>query len=283
MSTPLRPHYRLALYALAGGLWNSAAQDPAAAQSPVSAVVQVNREVEIGATTLYRGYKESFPAGVAGGDSENGWTLGVEAQARWTGDVGPAHHLFAALQVAYNGGNLDYRGSVFGTNTPLTFRSGLTNTLVRAEAGKGFAVTPRLLVTPVAQMGYQVWNRNFGSGQTEDYRTLTAGVGLRADYAVTQRLVVSGNMGVAGMIDPQITFNYANSYAAALAARPLYQGGLGADYALTGHFHLSADAWVSRYGYGRSVDVVTTERGRIFEPASSTTDSLLQLAVAYAF
>ncbi|MDB5460714.1 MAG: hypothetical protein JWO72_2455 [Caulobacteraceae bacterium] len=246
-------------------------------------VVQANREIGVGFSALYRDYRESFPAGTPGRDREGGWTPGVAAGASWMGDAGGLRNLYGSIRVTYNAGNQNYRGSLFGSDTALEFRSGLANTTVTAQLGKGFLVSPRLLITPAATFGYQLWNRDLGPGQTEDYRTFMAGAAVRADYQAARRLVLRGQLGLAETVDPRITFRYQHSYGTALAARPVYQAGAGLDYALTARFHLSADAQVSRYGYGRSRNLATLEKGLIFEPASTTTDSQLQLGLAYAF
>jgi hypothetical protein len=255
----------------------------APARAQTLPVVQANREVEVGVSTLYHSYQESFPPGAQGRDREGGWSPGVAAAASWMGDLGPVQQLYASARVAYDNGHDAYRGSVFASNEPLNFQNGLANTLVQAELGKGLLVSPRLLITPTAQFGYQLWNRDLGPGQGEDYRTFTAGAALHADFAATGRLVLRGQLSLAEEIAPHITFDYARAYGADLGARPVYGAGAGLDYALTRRFHLSADAAVSRYGYGRSPALFTTERGAIFEPASTTTDARLQAGLAYAF
>jgi hypothetical protein len=256
---------------------------PAHAQTQTPAVVQANREAEIGVSTLYRSYQESFPPGTAGRDREGGWTPGVAAAASWMGDLGAVQRLYGAVRFAYNNGHENYRGSVFNSSEPLNFQPGLADTAVTAELGKGFLVSPRLLVTPAARAGYQLWNRNLGPGQGEDYRTFTAGGAVHADFAATSRLVLRGSLGLEEEIGPHITFDYLHSYGADLGARPVYEAGAGLDYRLTRRLHLSADAALSRYGYGRSAALATAERGTIFEPASTTTDARLQAGLAYAF
>jgi hypothetical protein len=255
----------------------------APARAQTLPVIQANREIGIGFSTLYRDYRESFPAGTPGRDREGGWTPGVAAAASWMGDLGALRNLYGAVGVAYHAGAQNYRGSLFGSDTGLDFRSGLANTTVKAELGKGFLVSPRLLITPAATVGYQLWNRDLGPGQSEDYRTFMAGAAVRADYQMARRLVLRGQLGLAETVDPRITFRFQHSYGAALAARPVYRAGAGLDYALAARFHLTADAQVSRYGYGRSRNLATLEKGLIFEPASTTTDSQLQLGLAYAF
>ncbi len=246
-------------------------------------MIQANREAQIGVTALDQAYREYFPPGVAGRDRENGWAPGVAASARWMGDVAGLKTVYVAASVTYNGGQQDYHGSVFATDTPLDFRSGLANTLVQAELGKGFMLSPRLVITPAAAFGWSLWRRDLGPSQIEDYEGFTAGAMMHADYAATQRLVLRAAAGVAEEIAPRITFNYAHGYTTDLAARAAYQASLGADYALTRRLHLSADAAWSTFSYGRSAVVQTLERGRIFEPASTTTDARLQAALAYAF
>jgi hypothetical protein len=257
------------LWAIGAACALTALSGPAPAQT--LAVVQVNREAAIGVSTLYRTYQESFPPGTLGRDRESGWTPGIAASASWMGDAGPVQRLYGSLRFAYN------------SSEPLNFQPGLANTAVTAELGKGFLLSPRLLITPAAQAGYQLWNRNLGPSQGEDYRTFTAGGAVHADFAATPRLVLRASLGLAEEIAPHIAFNYQHSYGADLGARPVYEAGAGLDYRLTGRLHLSADAALSRYGYGRSPALAAGDRGAIFEPASTTTDARLQAGVAYAF
>jgi hypothetical protein len=261
----------------------AALSSPAPAQTQTLAVVQANREAEIGVSTLYRAYQESFPPGALGRDREGGWTPGVAAAASWMGDLGPVQRLYGSLRFAYNNGHENYRGSVFNSSEPLNFQPGLADTAITAELGKGFLLSPRLLITPAAQAGYQLWNRNLGPGQGEDYRAFTAGGAVHADFAATPRLVLRASLGLAEEIAPHITFDYLHPYGADLGARPVYEAGAGLDYRLTRRLHLSADAALSRYGYGRSPALAAGDRGTIFEPASATTDTRLQAGLAYAF
>ncbi len=265
--------YPLLLLTIVGALATSAAAQD---------LVQSNRILEIGADSLYRSYQENFPAGVAGHDREGGTVGGVQGRASWMGDVGGLRNLYLSVQGAYDSGQTNYRGTVFNTNTPLNGRNGLANGRVRVELGKGFRLSSRLILTPVFQTGFQRWERDL-PGSTELYDRPTVGAGLRADYALASRWTLKAHASVAEMISPQITFQYAHDYTTPLGARAVYEGGLGVDYALTARWRLTAEADASRYGYGQGPVVSTVEHGRIFEPASTTTDAGLRAGLAYGF
>src|SRR5665213_947493 len=129
----------------AGALAALSGPAPAQTQAQTPAVVQANREAEIGLSILYRAYQESFPPGALGRDREGGWTPGIAAAASWMGDAGPVQRLYGSLRFAYDNGHENYRGTVFNSSEPLNFQPGLADTAITAELGKGFLLSPRLL------------------------------------------------------------------------------------------------------------------------------------------
>jgi hypothetical protein len=254
-----------------------------AAEDPDSAVIQANREAGLAASALSKSYKEFFPTGALGADKENGWTGGVAGHVSWMGDLGGVSMAYASAEASVDSGHLDFHGTLFNSNTPLNFRSGLTQAAGRIELGKGFAVARGLVLTPVLQGGYQWWDRNLRVNQREVYRMFLAGAAVHADYAATSRLVLRGRLGAAEMVSPHIDFDFATHHGADLRARAVYQGSLGVDYAVSRLFHLFAEAEVQHYRFGRSDVVQTIELGPILEPNSRTNDLQLQLGAAYAF
>jgi hypothetical protein len=257
----------------AGGAW---------AQSD-DALLAANRELSVGAIGFHRSYKEFYAPGSVGYDRESGWTAGGQASASWMGRLGPLPRAFAAVEGDAERGALTYRGTEFNSTIPLTFASGLTNARLRAEIGEGFRLGERVLVTPMLEGGYLWWRRDLGPGQVEDYAAGFVGAGVRADVALAPRLVARGRLAAATTVSPGVTLNYAQSYAAPLGERPLYEASLGLHYAATRRMRLYASAEAERYGFGQSPTISTVERGRVYEPTSHTTDLRIGAGLAYGF
>lgn len=258
---------------------------PAAAQtSPAAAfpVVAVNRQVALGFDGFHKAYKEVFPAGSVNHDKEEGWTPGLVFKLSGMKDFPAARHVYGSIEFSFDRGLLDYNGAVLSTGAPLRLQSGMTDNRLRAELGKGVLLTPRLMLIPVVQVGYQQWNREPTRDLSEDYESYILGAAVRADYALTPRLVGRARIGLAETFSPSIDINLDRTYPARLGMRPVYQASLGLDYALGRRLHLFTEADVDHYSFGRSVGV-DTSFGRLFEPASRTTDLHLRAGVGYSF
>jgi len=165
---------------------------------------------------------------------------------------------------------------------------------ISAEVGKGFFVlSDRAILIPLFQGEYRHWNRTVPGGFSpmEDYVYFAAGLGVRGDYAVTDRLALTGKIGWEYMIDPtnQTAANPSFSKPSnllSLGARPIYQVSVGADYHLTEHIHAVLELDYSRFSFGQSPPVyyfINTRRYYELEPPSLTNDLLGQLGIAWSF
>jgi hypothetical protein len=259
------------------------AQDYASQGNATPAVVSVNREFYAAFDGQDTNYKETLPADVPGHDREQGWTPGFGVGARWMGQAFGVDNVFASIDYHRQSGNLTYIGTISGTNTPLDATSGLITNDVVGELGRGFLISPRLLITPVIQAGYHSWHRNLGAGNTEDYSHVLLGAAVRADYALTPRMVASLRLGVAGMIDPKIDIHYQGDYNQGLGGSAVLQAGGKIDYALTPQVHIFAAADAQHFSYGRSKGSPFGTDQIIFEPDSTTTQLVVGGGVAYAF
>jgi hypothetical protein len=194
-------------------------------------------------------------------------------------------HIYGAINFRYDTGNITYTGST-QAGQPVSQTNGLTQKDLRIELGKGFLLNDRLIVIPVFQLGYHVWNRDLVS-YYEDYSNFYVGAAVHIDYAVTSRLVARFRGGVATTASPQIYFGN-DEVTTPLGVRPVYQLGGGLDYALTDHLHLTADADFSHYSYGEGpyYYIYAPESGEFTsfrEPNSATNDLYVEVGVAYSF
>ena len=248
------------------------------------AAVSVDREVYGAVDGMSSDYKEHFPAGSTGHDREHGWTPGFGVGSRWMGNVFGVPDVYTSLDFHYQRGNVAYVGSDFLTGAPVRQSSGLTTIDVTGEIGRGFLLSPRLVVIPLLQIGYHRWERGLTQTQDEDYDHVFFGAGVRANYTISPSLVGTLRLGVAGMIDPRIDVRDQGSTDLPLGGAPVYQAGGKLDYALTRRIHVFTAADLTHFDYRRSPDSATDAAGQlIFEPSSTTTNIVVSGGVAYGF
>lgn len=241
-------------------------------------VVNVNNEVGVSFSELIKNYKEFIPDNAPAHDRENGAVRGFAVSGSIMRNLGQISNVYASVNFRYSKGNIAYNGATLVGNVPLMMDSGLVQKSLRFELGRGFLVTPRLLIIPVFQYGYQAWNRDIGYQET--YTESYMGGAVHVDYALTPRLVGRLRAGIASTVGPHITIvDEDDTSNGSLGIRPVYQLGGGFDYALTQRIHLTADADYSHYSFGRTTDF----RDGTFEPSSSTNDLYVEGGVAYHF
>jgi len=255
------------------------------------AVVNVNNEVGIAFSELFKHYKENFGPSSSAYDREDGGAPGFAVSGSIMRDIGSVKNLYASLVFRFNSGSIAYTGSL-QDGSPFNGTSDLQQKDLRLELGKGVLVTPSLLITPVFQYGYHVWNRALpapsgGTGYSEDYTNSYIGGAVHLDYALTPRLVTRLRAGIATTVNPEIYISDDN-ITQSLGVRPVYQIGGGVDYALTPRLHLTTNVDFSHYSYGASEAEVTgvTEDGHYtttHEPDSATNDLYVEFGVAYRF
>ncbi len=228
-------------------------------------------------------------------DSEQGWVPGFGARASTMFNAFGVENIYASVRYNYNNGNTSYQGR--SVNYPYASISESSGEIVNnagVEIGKGFLLlSGRAMVIPLVQAGYHSWDRLIPGGFSpeEVYTYFSAGVGVRGNYALTDRVVLSGKIGWEYMIGAadQTSANPFFSKPAnrlTLGARPIYEVSVGADYRLTEHLHTFLQADYSRFGFGQSAPAYYTvgaQQRYEFEPSSETDNLLVQLGVAWTF
>ena len=250
---------------------------------PAPAVTAINREVWASFDEQDTQYKEFFPASVPGHDRETGWTPGVGIGARWMGTMLNIPNVYTAIDFHHQSGSVRYVGVYFATDSPLTGTVGLTTDDVTGELGRGFLLTPSVLLTPVLQAGYHTWHRTITSTEIENYGHTELGVALRLDGAITPRLVGTMHLGIAGMLQPNIDIHFHGNYPLGLGSSAIEQAGAKLDYRLTPNLHLFTAADLTHFSYGASKDTPYSQGGFIFEPDSATSHVVLSAGVGWGF
>lgn len=255
------------------------------AQADDLPVVNVNNEIGIAADAMLQNYQEHGPTGVD--DSESGWLPGLQAKFTTMFDALGISNLYAAARYTYHSGTLGYNGAFLGGG-PATGNSGATVNNVDVELGKGFLLSRDLLLTPFVQGGYRDWQRDLQmpGGYNENYSNGYMGVGLRGDYALTDRLVFTGRLGAAETLGAAMTASggaLATSGIGpmnfALGDTALLQAGIGADYLLANRIHLYGGLDYTHFGFGQS----GVNGAGFYEPSSTTSDFSIRIGFAFGF
>ncbi len=218
-------------------------------------VVNVNREIGIAATAMIQNYTEHDGAGNTL-DTQSGTLPGLEGKITTMVDALGISNLYAGVRYGYSGGSFGYNGATIG-GTPLHSNSNDSINNVSVELGKGFLFSPNLMLIPFIQGGYHDWQSDLQGpgGYNEDHSNGFLGFGVRGDYALNTRLVLTGRLGWAETVGGS-----ANASGGALAAEgygpmnfalgdtPLLQAGIGADYLLANRIHLYGGLDYTHFG-----------------------------------
>lgn len=180
-----------------------------------------------------------------------GWVPGFQFDASSMIDLGRVHNLYASALFRLGSGTRNYKHASSYTSSygQDSWRMGggedARSTYTRGEIGKGFLfLNDKALVTPFVQGGYDSYGYSSFGGQNAFF----VGLGLNADYALTDRLVLRGRFGWAEILD---TTTYRVSKP---ATRPRWEGGLGVDYRMTRHWHLTGGGDYAYTSYGHDSD-----------------------------
>ncbi|MBN3867180.1 hypothetical protein [Gluconobacter kondonii] len=265
---------RLSFRLLLSSLGFCAGLAPLAAFADPAPVIAVNREIGLSMTGTFRNSVSGNSSHMtqSGGsgryafteDSASasryrtiGWAPGFQADASVMFNAFGIENLYGALHFSLEDGQRNYKShyrSYSSNSAPYGFSAGgndsSNGTDNRGEIGKGFLLlSDSLLLTPFIQGGYVTSGSDgdFGYGSGRYF----AGAGLKADYALTSRLVLRGRFGWAEVLNSGISYNN--------QPRPLWEGGLGMDYRMTQRLHLTAGGDYSyiSYGHDRNVESST--------------------------
>lgn len=224
---------------------------PVAARAQSLPVVNVNNEIGLAADVMLQDDNYDHLPGSGPSAQFSGWQPGLEAKASAMQDVLGISNLYAAVRFNFNDG-----GSSIGPTPPYAgVYNRVTNNL-GVEFGKGFLISNDFLLTPFIQGGYTNLQSSLGdfTGTTTNGYV---GLGLRGDYALTNRLVLTGRLGWAetlgGSINDsfQLGPDFQRSYTLNYGDMPMWQAGIGLDYVLFSHVHLYGGVDYTEYGLAR--------------------------------
>ncbi len=203
---------------------------PLAARAQSLPVVNVNNEIGLAADVMLQDQEDHYLPGNGPSPELSGWQPGLDAKASVMKDLWGISNVYAALRFAFNNGE-----SSISPSPPYAGTYNRQTENLDVELGKGFLITDRLLLTPFIQGGYT----NFQSSDFNATDTTTngfVGLGLRGDYALTERLVVTGRLGWAETVGGNL--NTPANYNFGYGDGPMWQAGIGLDYLVYSHIHL---------------------------------------------
>lgn len=189
--------------------------------------------------------------------------------------------------IGYASGDTHYEGHSLSTGAPMTDTTHNNILSVRGDLGYAVVDNPNELLAPQVEFGYHAWTRHIdGTGQEEKYTHMQVGLGLRAYYALTNRLVVNAAAFVGKTLDPRIS-GTAVFYADAqgLGEATYRRAAVGVDYRLGDAWHLGLAADYQIWRYGHSAPFVVGYNNASYccmvEPDSRTVQTTYLLSVGH--
>jgi predicted porin len=257
--------------------------------SPQDMVVRVNSEIGLSVSGLFQFYQESFDRGPAL-DRETGGTPGFDLKATHMFNAYGIDNFYAGLHYSFNDGTVTYHA---GDGDAFREPAGQIINQVNLEAGRGYFLSSRLLLLPEFQIDYRNWQRSVPNGVSpqETYSYVAPGLALRATYAATEKLALTGKLGWEYTIAPTdaAAANPGLGIPATslrLGNRSIWQVNAGADYALSARVHVFGDLDYQHIDFGHSPTSffgTPYGLGGIAEPNSTTDDLLLKLGLGFSF
>lgn len=268
-------------------------------------ILRANNQISVdfAATNMdYREYNEP-PAGGVGLpsplpqgaviNSEKGWVPGVAVTGSYMSDCSSSFfsNIYLYGRGTYLSGHTDYYNNtaLVAARDPAKMWDG------DFRLGKGFLVSPNVMLTPYIGAGVHSWDRTIVAVPTgaffEKYSHGYAGAGLLLQFAPTRGVVLAAYGFGGGTFSSQMNFDPTTAANLALVG-PNHTYGLGnsaivkaggsIDYALTDNWHLNAgiDYTAFRYGASRQelLPAFTT-----YEPPSRTSNITVTTGIGYSF
>jgi hypothetical protein len=227
-------------------------------------VIQSNREIGVSFSPSYIAYNEYSGGGVL--DSEHGLISGIGVKATGVFNALKLTNLLLGATYDFNDGASSHCCLSLTTNggISLNYAAPFRSNDLSFWLGKGFMLTPKLLVTAEPEAEYREWLRLLPAGTydtREDYTFWAPGFAVGAGFNPVSSLVIRGKAGFEYTVSPA-NAGGGNPNAAVpvppvdMILRPhsLWQFQGGEDWAITRALHTYADAGYSRFGFGASVN-----------------------------
>ena len=210
-------------------------------------------------------------------DTEKGWVPGFGLKVSVMGNLWLGNDYLEA-EFSRSDGHTRYVGSLIGgLFGSVKGNDGATFTDLDARYGKGYALRTNFMITPYAELGYHKWDREVNQGET--YTNFYVGAGALVQWSPVSRLVLSANAMIGTTFSSHIDVAGPFGFSDSLGNSAIYKLGVGVDYAMTTHLHLSTGLDYTDFKYGAS----PLQSSGFFEPHSTTKITALKVGIGYAF
>ncbi|WP_429498041.1 hypothetical protein ACQUFY_00170 [Robbsia andropogonis] len=241
----------------------------------------VNTQLTASAGGQYTNYRESSNNQTL--DTETGFQSAYQGKLSIQRDMAGIKDVYLSASFAYSKGRTDYDGhlnSASGASIPYQAGTRVNSTDVTVKVGKAFPVTNQGQVIYYVYYGYHQWLRDstIYYGYDEHYSHHSAGLGMIGQYAITPKLVFSGEASVGGTFAASMKTDITQGKFR-LGSDLTVMGSLGLDYAVAQHLHVNAAYQISHFKYGQSGTVDYF----YYEPSSTTTNQTLQVGMGLSF
>jgi hypothetical protein len=244
----------------------------------------------------YREFQNGATIDSNKGDVKPSYRLYATAQRDWLG----IRDLYLGASVSYASGSNTYDGSlvnlITGEQTPVTNRTPTRLFDWNLRAGKAFTLNQAATLQMIPYLDYAQhrWDRLDGGSYgdySEHYSHSVISLGVIGQYSPSEKLMLSAETQLGHLYDASVrarslegTLYLGDGYYIRGADGPIVLGshnsvmfGLGADYAVTTTFHVTANYRWQRFGYGMGVN------NGFQEPTSKTIMQRVEVGIALTF
>lgn len=250
----------------------------------INPILVANTQVGLGIVAQGVDYFETVPA-FPRLDSETGWIPGLQLSVSAMAPIGPVSSVYMMAAFTWLRGDTAYAAA---TGLVTADRSGADVKALDLRFGKGFDIATSWMLTPYVGAGYRGWDRNLGkgasaSGYRELYEHTYVGGGLMAQWAASDRLVLSASGLIGTTLSPRMSISYnggvpTDPFTFRLGRSTIYMAGLSADYAMTEEWHANGGVDYTSFRYG----VSPAAPDGSFEPDSRTSAWTIKAGVGYS-
>lgn len=177
-----------------------------------------------------------------------------------------------------------YRQDGMGGLTPAKATTGNKFIDLSTNLGMRMNVRQDIAIVPYGELGVRLWERTLGKGEAdsfvETYQHAHVGAGLRTLWSPMKHLTVEAQGMLGKTVRSQMSLDGTNFD---LGSKPVYQAGLGVDYAIRDSVHVNMGYQYEQFAYGESDWVQIDSTSSAMEPASKTERNRFTVGIGMGF
>lgn len=189
--------------------------------------------------------------------------------------------------IRYAKGDTRYDGYLQDGSGALTPAKAVTDNKfidLATNLGLRMNVSQDIAIVPYGELGVRLWERTLGKGTegsfVEDYQHAYVGAGLRTLWSPMKHLTLEAQ----GMLGKTLKSRMSTGGTDFdLGSKPVYQAGLGVDYAILDSVHVNMGYQYERFAYGESAWVQIDSTSSAMEPSSKTERNRFTVGIGMGF